>query len=37
MIINGIEITKGLIVDKPWIDLILNGEKTVEMEHPLGA
>ncbi|EMG1420529.1 ASCH domain-containing protein [Vibrio cholerae] len=31
MIINGIEITKGLIVDKPWIDLILNGEKTWEM------
>ena len=25
------EITKGLIVDHPWIDLILDGEKTWEM------
>lgn len=25
------EITKGLIVDHPWIDLILDGAKTWEM------
>lgn len=31
MIIDGVEVTKGLIIDKPWIDLILNGEKVWEM------
>lgn len=31
MIIDGKEITHGLIIDKPWIDMILMGEKTWEM------
>lgn len=31
MIINGLEITRGLIIDEPWIEKILNGSKTWEM------
>ncbi|NOI32035.1 ASCH domain-containing protein [Vibrio coralliilyticus] len=31
MLIQGIEISKGLIIDQPWIDLILNGSKCWEM------
>lgn len=31
MIIGGKEITRGLIVDEPWIGKILSGEKTWEM------
>lgn len=31
MIINGKEIKRGLIIDEPWIDLILQGHKTWEM------
>lgn len=31
MIINGKEITHGLIIDEPWIGLILQGRKTWEM------
>ncbi|QXC58710.1 ASCH domain-containing protein [Vibrio mimicus] len=31
MIIHGVEISKGLIVDQPWIDLILDGQKCWEM------
>ncbi|MBF4307663.1 ASCH domain-containing protein, partial [Vibrio anguillarum] len=31
MIIQGVEISKGLIVDQPWIDLILDGQKCWEM------
>ncbi|EGQ9240000.1 ASCH domain-containing protein [Vibrio vulnificus] len=31
MIIHGVEIRKGLIVDQPWIDLILDGQKCWEM------
>lgn len=31
MIINGIEINRGLIIDEPWIAMILQGKKTWEM------
>lgn len=31
MIIEGIEIKKGLIIKKEWLDLILSGEKHWEM------
>jgi len=31
MVINGREVTRGLIIDLPWIELILNGLKTWEM------
>lgn len=31
MIIQGIEVNKGLIIDTPWIDLILDGKKCWEM------
>lgn len=31
MIINGEEITKGLIVAEPWVSKILSGDKTWEM------
>lgn len=31
MIINGIEIERGLIIDEPWIEKILSGSKTWEM------
>lgn len=31
MLIEGIEIKKGLIIKQPWIELILSGEKTWEM------
>lgn len=31
MLINGIEITKGLIIRQPWVEFILSGQKTWEM------
>lgn len=31
MLIDGVEIKKGLIIKQPWMDLILSGEKTWEM------
>ncbi|CAM0103508.1 ASCH domain-containing protein [Vibrio phage 340E47.2] len=31
MIIDGVEISRGLIIDEPWISKILSGEKTWEM------
>ena len=31
MIIDGVEIERGLIIDDPWISKILSGEKTWEM------
>ena len=31
MVIQGIEVKKGLIIGQPWIDLILDGYKTWEM------
>ncbi|MGL1404420.1 ASCH domain-containing protein [Vibrio parahaemolyticus] len=31
MLINGIEVTRALIIRKPWIHLILAGLKTWEM------
>lgn len=31
MIIDNIQVTKGLIIDTPWIDYILSGDKIWEM------
>ncbi|MDF4677012.1 hypothetical protein P3538_21240 [Vibrio parahaemolyticus] len=32
MIIQGIEVNKGLIIDTPWIDLILDGKNVGKCE-----
>lgn len=31
MLINGVEVSKGLIIKQPWINLILDGLKVWEM------
>ncbi|EIR4194459.1 ASCH domain-containing protein [Vibrio parahaemolyticus] len=31
MLINGVEVSKGLIIKRPWINLILDGLKVWEM------